>query len=165
MKKMAMLGDPAVGKTSLVKRFVYDMFEEKYMVTLGAKVVKKEIEIEGTELKFMIWDLLGQDTFDNLVSSMMKGVDGAFLVFDLTRENTLDRLPKLVDILYDGAGEVPIIFLGNKYDLKDDIEVTEEEIEDVISQYDSNYYKTSAKTGKNVEDAFCLLGEKMLKED
>lgn len=162
IKKIALLGDPAVGKTSLVRRFVFDMFDDKYITTIGAKVVKKEMNVGGKELKLMIWDLLGQDSFNILVHSTLKGVEGALIVFDLTRKNTLDRIDRLLDVVKKNNPDAKIVFLGNKVDLKDEIEVDKDEIEHIISKYDEEYHLTSAKTGENVEEAFKSLAEKMI---
>lgn len=162
VKKVALLGDPSVGKTSLIRRYVFDMFEDSYLTTIGAKVVKKEMVIDDTELKLMLWDLLGQDTFDHLVSSTLKGIEGAFLVIDLTRKNTLERLPKFIGMVEGINPDIPLILLGNKKDLEEDIEVTIEDIEDFIGDNDIKYFLTSAKTGENVEEAFHALGKTIL---
>ncbi len=165
IKKMALLGDPAVGKTSLVQRFVFDMFDDRYITTIGAKVIKKEMVVDGSELKLMIWDLLGQDTFDHLVSSTLKGVEGAFIVFDLTRKNTLERIPKFLSMVEGINGDVPLIVLGNKKDMESDIEVREEDTHKYTVDIGNPYYATSAKTGENVELAFKELGKMILNPD
>ncbi len=165
IKKMALLGDPAVGKTSLVRRFVFDMFDDNYICTVGAKVVKKELVIDGNELKLMIWDLLGQDTFDHLVSSTLKGVEGVFIVFDLTRKNTLERIPKFMNIIENLNPNIPLIVLGNKNDLVSDIEVHEDDVREYIGDINRPYFTTSAKTGENVERAFHELGKMILYQD
>ncbi len=162
IKKIALLGDPAVGKTSLVRRFVFDMFEDKYITTIGAKVVKKEMQVKDVDLKMMIWDLLGQDSFNILVNSTLKGVEGALIVFDLTRKNTLDRIDNLINVIKDNNPDAKIVFLGNKVDLEEEIEVDKDDIEQTLSKYEEEYYLTSAKTGENVEEAFKSLAEKMI---
>lgn len=160
-----MLGDPAVGKTSLVQRFVFDMFDEGYILTIGAKVVKKEEVIDGEDLKLLIWDLLGQDTFDHLVYSTLKGVEAVFIVFDLTRKNTLERIPKFMNIIEDTNPNIPLIILGNKNDLVSDIEVFEEDIQLYLEDHDYRYFTTSARTGENVELAFHELEKMILYQD
>ena len=162
IRKVALIGDPAVGKTSLIRKFVIDKYDDRYISTIGAKVEKKEMIIEGTEMKFMLWDLLGQDDFQFLIRSALEGVRGAFIVFDLTRKETLEHIPKWVSTLFQTTGPVPIMFLGNKADLKDKIMVSEQEAQTVVGQFVGSYLQTSAKTGQNIEQAFHDLGKMLL---
>jgi small GTP-binding protein len=162
IRKVALIGDPAVGKTSLIRKFVIDKYEDKYISTIGAKVQKKEMNIDGTDMKFMLWDLLGQDDFQFLIRSALEGVRGAFIVFDLTRKETLEHIPKWVSTLFQTAGPVPLMFLGNKADLKDKVMVSEQEMQAVVGQFAGSLLLTSAKTGQNIEQAFHDLGKMLL---
>jgi len=163
VRKICLLGDPAVGKTSLVKRFVYDQFDDTYLQTIGTKVTKRIIPLEddNIQLTMMIWDIFGQKsrTFSSIY---YKGAKGALLVCDITRGETLEHVQKWADGILERAPEIPFVFLVNKYDLKDDAQMTEEDIKKVASNLDAEFMYTSAKTGDNVEKAFKTLGKKMV---
>ena len=163
IRKICMLGDPAVGKTSLVRRFVLDVFDDKYIPSIGMKVTKKQMHLDSANLDvtLMIWDILGSKTsrFDSVY---YKGVKGAFLVSDMTREKTVDSIPKWINGLFDITGEVPVIFLSNKSDLVEASNSYKKKIDKYRKEYKGARLDTSAKTGKNVEDAFLHLARKML---
>ncbi|UCE73004.1 MAG: GTP-binding protein, partial [Methanomassiliicoccales archaeon] len=170
--KVCFLGDSAVGKTSLIKRYVYDIFGDKYLMTMGTKVTKKNVEIVMPEydkefkLNFMIWDIIGDIHFRGLLHhSYLFGAAGALIVCDLTRRETLEGLTTWVESLHaEGDGNIPILFMVNKSDLTDDKKFDEADIERFSKIYNSPYLLTSAKTGANVEEAFKILGEKMIKK-
>jgi small GTP-binding protein len=166
LKKMCVIGDEAVGKTSLIRRFVVDKFDDKYIVTIGTKTSKKNLTIKGTDanvnLKLMIWDILGQQKFDELKRSAFKGASGAFIVLDLTRRETLDSFNHWLTSLFNVVGEVPVVILANKKDLKG--KFGKDEIEKLVGEHGFPYYFTSAKTGEKVNEAFYNLGRMMLKQ-
>ncbi|HKZ23184.1 MAG TPA: Rab family GTPase [Thermoplasmata archaeon] len=176
-KKVVLLGDSAVGKTSLIKRFVLDAFEDSYVATVGSKVTKKELAIprpdKTVNLTMMIWDLLGQEGYTSFHTWTFQGVYGAILVADLTRRETLDNLERYwIPALVRVADPVPLVFAANKADLSDrafDLE----DVEAIAAKHNaglygvlpsglSTCYATSAKTGENVERAFESLGHFML---
>ncbi|MEE9150559.1 MAG: Rab family GTPase [Thermoplasmata archaeon] len=166
VKKVCLIGNSRVGKTSLVKRFILDIFDDKYLKTLGTKVSKKDVMIEYPEkdlkvnLSMMIWDIMGQETFRPLLQdSYFYGAGGALAVCDSTRTETLEALEPWLQSLYDMVGKVPLIFLANKSDLKDSIEVKEKILKNFADKYDATYLYTSARTGDNVEKAFYELGK------
>ena len=165
MKKMVVIGEAGVGKTSLIRRFVVDKFDDKYIVTIGTKTSKKILTLKdggvNVNLKLIIWDILGQRSFPKLKESAYKGSNGAFVVLDLTRRETLDSFETWLSQLYKVAGEIPVIVLANKNDLT--AEYGKEEIENIVEDYGFPFYLTSAKTGKNVNEAFYTLGKMMFK--
>lgn len=165
MKKMCVIGGAAVGKTSLIRRFVVDKFDDKYIVTIGTKTSKKVLTFKdgatNVSLKLMIWDILGQKNFPKLKESAYRGTNGAFIVLDLTRRETLYTFEGWLLSLFNVSGEIPIVVLANKSDLKPEIE--KEEIDNLVKDFNFPYYITSAKTGKNVNEAFSTLGRMMLK--
>jgi small GTP-binding protein len=162
--KMCLIGDAAVGKTSLVHKFVLDKFDDVYIATLGTKTSKKTILVSNGSssyhLTLMIWDVLGQKFFDSLQKVAYQGANGAFIVLDLTRKETLESFEQWLMSLYKVAGVVPVVVLGNKNDLSS--EFGEDEIKKLVEDYGFPFYLTSAKTGNNVSDAFVTLGKSMV---
>lgn len=161
-KKICLLGDFAVGKTSLVRRFVYNRYEDRYLSTLGVKVSRKVIAVprgdDIAELTIMLWDLAGAEEFDGVRSSYLRGSAGALLVYDSTRPETLDALPDYVADLRAVSPEAPVIVVANKNDLKTHPTLTDERIQSVISSCNAPWYTTSAKTGFGVDEVFRHLG-------
>lgn len=167
-KKIILLGDGAVGKTSLIRRFVVDKFDDRYIVTIGSKITAKDLQITEDEkvfyLKLQIWDILGQKGYKKLHKTTFRGTDGVFMVADITRKDTLRSLetywiPKVQSLV----GPVPFVILANKSDLLQRAEFKEEELKEFATKYGVPYYLTSAKNGENVNRAFYSLGKKMLK--
>ena len=170
-KKVCLLGDFAVGKTSLIRRFVHNAYDDRYLSTLGVKVSKKTVMVKDfkkkpflkIDLTLMIWDLVGQKGFQSLKASAYKGTNGAFVVCDLTRPETIDSMEWWLDSLLKVTKQIPLIFLANKLDLTDDVVPPElrNKIETIIRKYKGTFYSTSAKTGKDVEAAFQSMGNKL----
>ncbi|MFW6064235.1 MAG: Rab family GTPase [Candidatus Natronoplasma sp.] len=158
-RKVNLLGEPGVGKTSLTLRFVNDVFGEEYLKTVGTNVYTKKVPVLGSEMKLVIYDIMGDPGFDSVRNMAFEKSTGAIAVADATREDTLfklidDWLPKYRKSAVDDA---PIILAVNKIDLEDQ-ELTREHVVDDASQYFDNILFTSAKTGENVEDMFKELG-------
>jgi small GTP-binding protein len=170
-KNVILLGDGAVGKTSLIKRFVLDQFDDKYITTIGTKVTKKEIFVgtddNGAEVTLLVWDILGQKGYRYTQALSFGGIEGALLVADSTRPETLESLkeywiPSIVSV----TGPIPMAFLGNKADLEDERAFGLDELEKLaktVSQadYEPRAFLTSARTGDYVDDAFYSLAETM----
>ncbi len=151
IRKIVMLGDPGVGKTSLVRKFVHDMFDDKYLSTLGAKPTKRLIKVNDDNLTMMIWDLAGQNF--NLHPAYYAGAKGALLVCDLTRKETAESLRNWHTSLINKVGDVPVRVLANKSDLDGEFDIG------YLEAMGFKTLKTSAKTGDNVELAFQRLAE------
>jgi len=167
-KKICLLGDPSVGKTSLIRRFVLDEFDDSYITTIGTKVTKKEMVVPVPDrdievfLTLMIWDVAGQQEYKMFHKMYLKGVEGAFSVCDLTRKDTVNSMKKYVTVVKENAGDVPIIFLFNKSDLLDQIQVKVEDVQRTESLKHVPCYKTSAKSGEKVADGFLKMGEMLV---
>jgi len=168
-RKILLLGDGAVGKTSLIRRFVVDKFSDDYITTIGTKVTKKDMRIESpgkvTDVTFMIWDVLGQKGYKNVQESSFQGSKGALLVYDVTRAETLRSLeeywlPHLTKI----TGPIPIILVGNKVDLAKDRAQAREALEDAMERLGVTGFLSSAKTGESVEASFRALAKAVIVE-
>jgi len=159
-KKVCMLGAYAVGKTSLVQRFVKDVFSDTYQTTVGVKITKKTIAVGGEDLSLLLWDLHGDDEFQTVHASYLRGASGALLVADGTRASTLERALELQRRLRAAAGEVPVQWILNKNDLEDDWVVNDERLLELELE-PAVVLRTSAKTGDRVEDAFQALARRM----
>ncbi|MFQ5918578.1 MAG: Rab family GTPase [Thermoplasmata archaeon] len=168
--KVCLVGEAAVGKTSLIRRFVHDDFDDKYIQTLGTKVSKKEIDLDVPKhgkftVDMTVWDIMGQKGFRELLKeAYFYGAKGIIAACDLTRKATLDDLDDWIEGVYSVTGRVPIEILANKADLEEKRELTEEEVEQFSKAYDSPYHFTSAKTGDSVEEAFHNLAARIAKE-
>lgn len=165
-KKICLLGDFAVGKTSLVRRFVYSVFDDRYISTIGVKVSRKTLSIpRGTatvDLTLLIWDLAGSEEFNRMQSSYLRGAAGALLVWDLTRPETFQRLQSYHRDLLSINPQARFVMAGNKSDLIQGASLLDRDVERFSQAYQIPYFLTSAKTGLGVEDAFITLGIALL---
>ena len=130
-KKICMLGAFAVGKTSMVQQFVSSLFSEKYLTTVGVKIDKKVLEVAGRTVTLMIWDLAGEDQFQKIQSSYLRGTSGYLLVVDGTRRNTLEAAFEIQGRIEREIGPVPFVLIVNKIDLKADWEIESEDLENI----------------------------------
>jgi len=166
MKKICLLGDGAVGKTSLIRKFVFDSFDDKYIMTFGTKVSKKDVTMvrEGQEfnMTFLIWDILGQRVHNIIHSAYYQGASGAFIVCDTTRRETFDRLEEWIEVFRSVNKNAPIVLLGNKSDLKEEMQFGDDELNKLAAKYNMKYHLTSAKTGVHVEESFIELGNEVI---
>ncbi len=161
-KKVCLLGDFAVGKTSLVRRFVYNLFDDKYLSTLGVKVSRKNVVLplrdEVVDLTLMLWDLAGSEEFNDMRASHLRGASGGLLVCDMTRPDTLASLHEYAAALRAVYTAAPVVIAANKDDLHDQHLVTADQVRDAAHALEAACFFTSARTGQNVEDAFRHLG-------
>jgi small GTP-binding protein len=163
--KIVTLGEAAVGKTSLVTKYVTGKFERDYRKTLGIDISTYDTQLDKGLFKLLIWDLAGQDIFRDLRTRYCQGASGGLLVFDLTRPQTLETVPRWVEAFREAVGPEPILMLvGNKADLEKRRKITQEQAEKVTKDLGLFTYKeTSAKTGHHVTIAFNELAALMYK--
>lgn len=164
IKKICLLGDAAVGKTSLIRKYVYSSFDDKYITTIGTKVTKKSLVFKHpsqdmkVRISLLIWDILGQKEYSRLHPVYYQGAEGALVVADATRPATIKSLEEWAIGFQKTVGTVPLIFLINKVDLidRDAFDLTEAQA--IADKYNARIHFTSAKTGENVEKSFLELG-------
>jgi small GTP-binding protein len=168
--KICLVGEKGVGKTSLIRRYVMDQFDDRYVRTLGAKVEKKMMRVDVPErrakvdITMAIWDVIGHVGFRQLLGdSFFQGAQGVIAVADLTRRDTLAALPGWVEAVYAVSGKVPIVLAANKADLKSEAQVGPAEVGSMATMFGCEFILTSAKTGERVEDAFLGLGKLIAK--
>jgi small GTP-binding protein len=157
-KKVILTGSFGVGKTSLFNRFLYSRFSEKYLTTIGVKVDKKVIDVNGRELSLLIWDIAGEVFQNKVPHTYFLGASGVIYVFDLTRPMTYEHIEEDITYLKKKLPQVVIKIVGNKMDLIDDWKKDQVTAAMPLS-YD---ILTSAKTGENVEELFQSLGKSFL---
>jgi small GTP-binding protein len=155
-KKVCMVGLFATGKTSLVQRFVHSRFSERYLSTVGVKIDRKEVEVDGTGITLLLWDLAGRDGFEDITPSYLRGSHGILYVADGTRRETWEQLSGLRTLARDAAGDVPSVLAINKADLTDQWALARSEEQQLAAEWD--VVRTSAKTGDGVEEIFRRLG-------
>ena len=162
-KKVCMIGAFATGKTSLVARYVKGMYSEKYQTTIGVKIDKKVVTTKNQVLNLILWDIYGEDEYQNVRMSYLRGASGFILVVDGTRQETLSIALELKQKVEDHLGAVPFVLVLNKSDLEDDWELVDSEL-DELKQENWDIITSSAKTGLGVTECFATLAERMLQE-
>ena len=164
--KIIILGDASVGKTNIVSKYLRDEFDQDTKSTVGAVFNAKNLEIENTKIKLQIWDTAGQEVYKSIVSSYYKGAKGAILVYDITRKTSFENIDKWIPDLKANADiDLIMILIGNKSDLEEQREVTEEEGKQKAENYKMAFMETSAKNGSNIEKAFQELVESLYKDN
>jgi len=163
--KICLIGENAVGKTSLIQRFVHNEFSDHYLTTIGTKISKKDVVIthpnrdRKVDITMMIWDIMGQKGFRPILShSYFHMAKGGIAVCDLTRPHTLDEITGWIESMFEITGKIPVIICANKADLKDEVKIKEEDLAELATSYDAPFLFTSAKSGDNVETAFETIG-------
>ncbi|OGS50754.1 MAG: hypothetical protein A3K65_06030 [Euryarchaeota archaeon RBG_16_68_12] len=166
--KICIVGEAAVGKTSLIRRFVLDQFDDSYLMTLQAKVSKKTVEIpmaptgDPVTIEMSIWDLMGQRRFrELLLEAYFQGVSGIIAVADATRRQTLTALYEWIDRVDSVSSQAPVVIAVNKSDLEKAVQLTDAEVAPLARSFHGRFLMTSAKTGANVEEAFRILGTRI----
>lgn len=169
-KKMCLVGDFGVGKTSLIRRFVDRQFSDQYLSTVGVKISRKNVELEGVkqqqkqDVQLLIWDLEGHTKFKAIAPSYLAGASGAIIVADFTRQETIDNIPERMDLFLSVNPKGFAIVALNKCDLVEEEKVTKllESLQFAENERVTATYATSAKTGAYVDEMFRSLAYKMV---
>ena len=164
--KVIVIGDPSVGKTSLLTKFAKNKFEEVYLPTVGVNIVKEPIELKENNaiINLMFWEVAGQPQFYMLHRPYFNGADGMILVFDITRSSTFSNINNWYNsaVKY-GLSGIPRILIGNKVDLKDERKIILPMAEHLSEKLNAPYFETSALTGETVKEMFQKIAELVFK--
>lgn len=161
--KICLLGDGFVGKTCLSRKLLTEDFEENYDVTIGANFFTGNLKVNGSSLKIVLWDLSGQERFEEVRAPFYLGTQAALLVFDITCRGSFFDIKHWLRELQNKAPESSFIIVGNKVDKEGEREVSKEEGEELAKNLGTTHIETSAKTGVNVEKAFKIAIMKAIK--
>lgn len=168
--KICILGDPGVGKTSLVLKFVKNQFPNEYKPTLGADFLQKIItneslpELGENILELVIWDIAGQRSYemDKMTDYYLQGSNGYILVYDVTEKESLKNLEKWNKKISQINGKIPFIVVGNKIDLVEEIIVQDSDLKSLIKRWKVPFFNSSAKTGEQVVNIFTEIARLLL---
>ena len=161
--KLILIGNSGVGKSSILQRYMNKTFEESYKCTIGVDFLMKSLEVKGKTVKLQLWDTAGQEKYKSMVSSYYRGANVALVVFDITSRSSFESLPLWIENYYkNGPEQKNIILIGNKKDMADQRQVTQEEAEEFSETNNMIYFETSAKEGDNIDYVFNFAAEKLL---
>jgi len=160
-KKICMVGLFGTGKTSLVQRFVQSIFSVKYHSTIGVKIDRKVVQVGGTSVNLLLWDLAGRDAEHDISPSYLRGSHGILYVADGTRRETFEQLDDLRRVVNGSIGAVPCVAALNKFDLTDEWKLAASD-ESALTSRGYHVIRTSAKSGMGVDDAFAHLAKSVL---
>ena len=165
--KLILIGNSGVGKSSILQRYIQKIFNDSYSSTIGVDFFMKSLTIGDKSIKLQLWDTAGTEKFRSITTGYYRGADAAFVVFDLSSKYSYNSLNEWIESYYKFSNpdvEKNVILIGNKCDLVDKREVTNEEIENFIKNNNINYFEASAKEGKNIDEAFLFIAEKLVKQ-
>lgn len=162
--KVILIGDGAVGKTSLVRRYMEGKFTIDYLPTIGTQIYTKTLGLAGTEIKLVIWDISGQPAFTSVRPDYYRGARGLILVFDLTRPETYEHLEGWINESKKYTVNPHTIVVGSKSDLERQRKITQKAGAAYASKINASYIETSAKEGRNTEKVFTTLAINLLKD-
>jgi small GTP-binding protein len=159
-RKICLLGGFAVGKSSLIRRFVHSIYTGEYHTTIGVKVEKKTVAVNGDDMCLVLWDIYGEDDLQKIRMAYLRGASGYLLVVDGTRPDTLLMAARLHAKVVSEFGALPFVLVLNKADLRGRWEL-DQRLVDALSAHSVMTIHTSALTGERVEAAFQCLADAM----
>ena len=157
------MGDYAVGKTCIIRRYVSDTFIEDYKASIGVDITSQELTFEKGEVQLQIWDMSGQTDFKLVRSQFMSGTDMGIIVFDLTRPSSLENVSRWINEIHAMVPKLPLVLVGNKSDLTNERQIPKEAAENAAKEHDMIWYlETSAKSGDNIIQLFKDIAQQLL---
>ena len=165
--KLILIGSSGVGKSSILQRYIQKLFNAEYTCTIGVDFFMKTINIRDKSIKLQLWDTAGTEKFKSITTGYYRGANAAFVVFDLTSKSSFDSVSDWIENYYKNSNpdsEKHVILIGNKSDLKENREVTQEQIDNFTLNNKIKYFETSAKNGENIEECFYFIAEKLMND-
>jgi len=163
-KKIILIGDFSTGKTSLIRRFVDNQFNDSYLSTIGVKISRKRINLEKEVIQGLIWDIEGGTDNKPVNKTYLTGAHGCIIVSDITRDDTIANIALYIKIVQEVSSSAPFVLVLNKCDRVNETE-KQEILQRVLNQYQDSaneVYLTSAKSGEGVENMFKSIAQQML---
>eukprot|EP01083_Nonionella_stella_P190783 706497_1 len=164
--KVVIIGDAAVGKTSIIQRFTSNKFDENQNTTVGIDFLSKTIYVENNVIRFQLWDTAGMERFRSLIPSYIRDSCAAIVTYDITDRLSFDNIDKWINDIYEEKGNDVIIMLcGNKIDLNKQRQITKTEAQSKAKKYKALFNEVSAKTGENVKEMFVAIASKLCRSE
>jgi small GTP-binding protein len=161
--KVILMGDYAVGKTCIIRRYVSNTFIEDYKASIGVDITSQELKFDKTDVQLQIWDMSGQTDFKLVRSQFMSGTDLGIVVFDLTRPSSLDNVSRWMNEIHAMLPDLPLVLVGNKTDLVNERQISKEVAEKATKENNMLFYReTSAKSGENITKLFNDIAQHLL---
>lgn len=158
------MGDYAVGKTCIIRRYVSDTFIEDYKASIGVDITSQELSFDKDDVQLQIWDMSGQTDFKLVRSQFMSGTDMGIIVFDLTRPSSLQNVSRWINEIHAMVPKLPLVMVGNKADLVNERQISKELAEEKMKEHNMLFYvETSAKSGENIIQLFNDIAQQLLK--
>lgn len=162
---MVLFGNPAVGKTSLIQRYINDKFQSEYISTLGYDVFEKAIDLDGILVTFLIFDIGGQEQFVNLRKKYAEGAKAALLVYDITNRDSFNNIKNWYNDLMEFTNNAHFVLIGNKIDLEDERQILTEEGVNLAQELGADgFFETSAKENIGIDETFLNFAKALTKK-
>ena len=164
--KILTIGDMCVGKTSIMRRYVENIFSSQYLSTIGIDYLIKSIKIDDKKIKLKVYDTAGQERYRNITTHAFKEADGIALIFDITNESSFNQITDWMEQIQTNTNkdEISLVLIGNKNDLKNERVIMKEIGEEKAKVINIKYFETSAVTGEGINEAFEYLAKLILKK-
>lgn len=160
--KVLVVGNGAVGKSSMIQRYCKGVFTKEYKKTIGVDFLEKQMSLNGEDVRLMLWDTAGQEEFDSLTSVYYRGAQACVCVFSTVDRSSFDAMPRWKERVFDECGDIPMVLVQNKIDLVEDAKMNPEEAEGLAKKLKLRFYRSSVKEDLNVKEVFGYLAERYI---